>query len=118
MSLHAESAGENTTQGDANSVKDKTESAVPAAPIPDGIVKMKDGTYIVHNGTATKVEKKTTIAEGPTVEASGAVTFADGKDMKLQEGQMVTLDGKILKAPSSLPMRGSLTGSSGGGETH
>ncbi len=50
---------------------------------------------------------------GPTVEPSGAVTFADGKDMKLQEGQMVTLAARSRKAPSSIPDRGNLTGNGG-----
>ncbi len=72
-------------------------------PIPDGVAKMKDGTYIFKNGEATKVKGDDRPVDlGPTtVEPSGAVTFADGKDMKkLQEGQMVTFGGKILKAPS------------------
>lgn len=113
MSLYAESAGENTVRGEQNSIQDQKESTVPATPIPDGVAKMKDGTYIFKNGEAMKVKDTTAIDMGPTVEPSGSVTFADGKDMKLQEGQMVTLDGKILKAPSSIPTRGNLTGSGG-----
>ncbi len=100
-------------QGDANSIKDTKVSTVAAELLADGVVKMKDGTYIIKDGTAMKVMKTTTISMGPTVRENGAVTFADGKDIKLQEGQMVTLDGKILKAPASIPTRGSLTGSGG-----
>jgi len=113
LSLYAESAGENTVRGELNSIKDQKESTVPAMPIPDGVAKMKDGTYIFKNGEAMKVKETTAVDLGPTVEPSGAVTFADGKDMKLQEGQMVTFGGKILKAPSSIPTRGNLTGNGG-----
>jgi hypothetical protein len=113
LALHAESAGENTAQGDANSIKDTKVSTVPAEPLADGVVKMKDGTYIIKDGTAMKVTETTKIAMGPTVKEDGSVMFADGKDMKLQEGQMVTFGGKILKAPSSIPTRGNLTGNGG-----
>lgn len=68
----------------------------------DGIVKHDGEILFLKNGRATAVDKDMKLSEGINVNPSGELVLKDGTRMTLQEGQMVTLDGKVTKAPESI----------------
>ena len=73
--------------------------AVPAmAEEKDGVV-MKDGKmWRVQDGKEIgRMDRETTLSNGAKVSMSGKLTMKDGKEMQLQEGQIVMLDGKVIE---------------------
>ena len=73
----------------------------------DGILKAQGSVHFRKNGQLTRVEKETKLAEGIVARPDGKITLANGTTVTLQEGQIVTLDGKVQKDTAA-------TGATGG----
>ena len=87
--------------------KAATRSGSDARTGPDGILKAQGSIHYRKNGQLTRVEKETKLAEGIVARPDGKVTLANGTTVTLQEGQIVTLDGKVQKDTAA-------TGATGG----
>lgn len=69
---------------------------------PDGIARVKDTTVYIKSGDVTRVSTELKLSEGIIARPSGEVVLPGGKTIMLAEGQMVTLDGKMISAPIGL----------------
>ncbi|RYD68838.1 MAG: hypothetical protein EOP84_29610 [Verrucomicrobiaceae bacterium] len=67
--------------------------------VKDGIVKAQGAVQFIKDGKMTKVNKELKLSEGYVVRQDGHITRPDGTTLTLQEGQMLTLDGKLVQAP-------------------
>lgn len=65
----------------------------------DGIVRQHGSSYYLKEGHAQKIDKELKLSEGITAEKDGKVTLKDGTELTLDEGKMVTLDGKVVETP-------------------
>lgn len=65
----------------------------------DGIVRYHGSSYYLKEGHAQKIDKELKLSEGITAEKDGKITLKDGTEMMLDEGKMVTLDGKVVETP-------------------
>lgn len=58
-------------------------------------VKMKDGkVWMIKDGTKSEVKQEVTLTDGTKVQPSGSVTMADGSTKVMQNGDMISMDGK------------------------
>ena len=64
----------------------------------DGVM-MKDGKVLrlSEGKDIGRMDRETTLSNGAKVSMSGKLTMKDGKEMQLQEGQIVMLDGKLIE---------------------
>lgn len=63
-------------------------------------VMMKDGKmHIMKDGKTTHMDKEMTMGNGTTVMADGMCKMKGGKTMKMKEGDMMDMDGKMGKMP-------------------
>jgi hypothetical protein len=64
----------------------------------DGVM-MKDGKMVrlTEGKEIGRMDRETTLSNGAKVSMSGKLTMKDGKEMQLQEGQIVMLDGKMME---------------------
>ncbi len=67
----------------------------PATVSNDGVI-MKDGMVLVQkDGQLSRVESDIALANGGSVKVNGMVKFADGVELMLPEGMMMTMDGQL-----------------------
>jgi hypothetical protein len=73
----------------------------------DGI-KMQDGKMVrFHDGKEIGgMDRETTLHNGSKVTMKGKLRTKDGKEMQLQEGQMVMMDGKMKEGDEDMKMEG------------
>ena len=73
----------------------------------DGI-KMQDGKMVrFHDGREIGgMDRETTLHNGTKVTMKGTLRTKDGKEMQLQEGQMVMMDGKMKEGDEDMKMEG------------
>jgi len=64
----------------------------------DGVI-MKDGKmWRLQDGKEIgRMDRETTMSNGTKVMMSGKMMMKDGKEMQLQEGQVMMLDGKLIE---------------------
>lgn len=67
----------------------------------DGIVKAQGAVQFLKEGKMNKVNHEMKLSEGFIVRPNGQITKPDGSTVTLQEGQMLTLDGRLVQAPAS-----------------
>jgi len=69
---------------------------------------MKDGKMSrVHDGTEIgRMDRETTLSNGTRILMNGKMVTKDGKEMQLQEGQSVMLDGKMKEGDKDMKMEG------------
>jgi hypothetical protein len=65
----------------------------------NGIVKRDGVIYLLKDGAAQRVVQDMQLSEGIHVNPRGDVKLPGGKEVKLSEGQMVTLQGQVTTAP-------------------
>jgi hypothetical protein len=84
--------------GKASSVK---------TPEKDGIM-MQDGKMVrYHDGKEIGgMDRETTLHNGTKVTMKGKLRTKDGKEMQMQEGQMVMMDGKMKEGDEDMKMEG------------
>lgn len=84
-----------------------------AAPqqIPDGIVMRDNAVFFYKYGQPQRVDHELRLSEGIRADEDGNVTLKDGTKVKLRNGQMVTLEGRVTDVP------GAMGGAGGGGGT-
>ncbi len=78
------------------------QAAVPA-PVdarqgPDGILKAQGSIHYRKGGQLTRVTHEIKLSEGIVARPDGQITLKDGKNVTLQEGQILTMDGKVQTA--------------------
>ena len=73
----------------------------------DGVM-MKDGKMVrFHDGKEVgRMDRETTMSNGTKVTMKGKLITKDGKEMQLQEGQMVMMDGKMMEGEKDVKMEG------------
>lgn len=67
----------------------------------DGIVRAQGAIHFLKDGKMNKVNHEMKLSEGFVIRPDGQVTKPDGSNVTLQEGQMLTLDGRLEQAPAS-----------------
>ena len=74
--------------------------AVPAMAVEKDGVMMKDGKMVrlTEGKEIGRMDRETTMSNGTRVTMNGKILMKDGKEMQLQEGQIVMLDGKMMEA--------------------
>jgi uncharacterized protein YdeI (BOF family) len=61
-------------------------------------VMMKDGKMeMVQNGKSMNMDKDMTLSNGTKVSVDGTVTMKSGKTIKLKDGEMIYMNGKLGK---------------------
>ena len=62
-------------------------------------IMMQDGKMMMmQGGKATgPMDHEMTMSDGHKVMPDGTMTMNDGKDMRMQEGQMMTMDGRMME---------------------
>ena len=74
--------------------------AAPAMAVEKDGVMMKDGKMVrmTEGKEIGRMDRETVLSNGSMVTMNGKVLLKDGKEMQLQEGQIVMLDGKMMEA--------------------
>jgi hypothetical protein len=69
---------------------------------------MKDGKlWRLHDGKEIgRMDRETTMSNGTRVMMNGKIVTKDGKEMQLQEGQTMMLDGKMKEGDKDMKMEG------------
>jgi uncharacterized protein DUF6799 len=77
----------------------------PAAADMDGVM-MHDGKMMMMKAghPATAMDHEITLADGAKVEVDGTVKSKDGKEFHLQDGEMIMMDGHLMKGGKAAPM--------------
>lgn len=77
----------------------------PAAADMDGVM-MHDGKMMMMKAghPATAMDHEVTISDGTTVEVDGTVKSKDGKTFHLQDGEMIMMDGHLMKGGKAVRM--------------
>lgn len=87
-----------TTMPARKGVQPKQKVVIKGATMKDGFL-MKDGKVMMTRDAHTsELTSETTLVNGTKVGADGAVTMADGTTTKLQEGDYVSLTGRLTSA--------------------
>ena len=68
-----------------------------SAPEKDGITRQGGVVYITKNGQRQRVEQEMKLGD-LVVRPNGSITTKDGKNMEVQEGQYVTMEGQVINA--------------------
>lgn len=65
----------------------------------DGVM-MKDGKMVrmTEGKEIGRMDRETTMSNGTRVTMNGKLLMKDGKEMQLQEGQIVMLDGRMMES--------------------
>jgi hypothetical protein len=73
--------------------------AVPAMAAEKDGVMMKDGKMVrmTEGKEIGRMDRETTLSNGARVTMNGKMMMKDGKEMQIQEGQIVMLDGKMME---------------------
>ena len=71
-------------------------------------IMMKDGKIVrFHDGKEVgRMDRETTMSNGTKVTMKGKLITKDGKEVQLQEGQMVMMDGKMMEGEKDVKMEG------------
>jgi hypothetical protein len=77
-------------------------SVTPAAQPQNAIIKQDGVVYFLKDGRPQKVERELRLSEGVTVQSDGEVILKDGTKVSLKDGQLITLDGRIMAAPAGI----------------
>jgi hypothetical protein len=74
--------------------------AAPVMAVEKDGVMMKDGKmWRLQDGKEIgRMDRETTLTNGAKIAMNGKMMMKDGKEMQIQEGQMVMLDGKMIEA--------------------
>ena len=74
--------------------------AVPAMALEKDGVMMKDGKMVrmTEGKEIGRMDRETTMSNGTRVTMNGKLLMKDGKEMQLQEGQIVMLDGRMMES--------------------
>ena len=77
----------------------------PAAANMDGVM-MHDGKMMMMKAghPATAMDHEITLSDGAIVEIDGTVKSKDGKIFHLQNGEMILMDGHLMKGGKAAPM--------------
>jgi major membrane immunogen (membrane-anchored lipoprotein) len=77
----------------------------PAAADMDGVM-MHDGKMMMMKAgqPATAMDHEVTMSDGTIVEVDGTVKSKDGKTFHLQDGEMIMMDGHLMKGGKAAPM--------------
>lgn len=77
----------------------------PAAADMDGVM-MHDGRMMMMKAghPATPMDQEITLSDGAIVEVDGTVKSKDGKTFHLQNGEMIMMDGHLMKGGKAAPM--------------
>jgi hypothetical protein len=76
-------------------------TVTPAHP-QNAIIKQDGVVYFLKDGRPQKVERELRLSEGVTVQSDGEVILKDGTKVSLKDGQLITLDGRIMAAPAGI----------------
>ena len=78
---------------------------VPAAADTDGVM-MHDGKMMMMKAghPATAMDHAVTMSDGTIVEVDGTVKSKDGKTFLLQNGEIILMDGHLMKGGKAAPM--------------
>jgi hypothetical protein len=78
---------------------------MPAAADMDGVM-MHGGKMMMMNAghPATAMDHEITLSDGAIVEVDGTVKSKDGKIFHLQEGEIILMDGHLMKGGKAAPM--------------
>jgi hypothetical protein len=73
--------------------------AAPVMAVEKDGVMMKDGKmWRMQDGKEIgRMDRETTLSNGSKVAMNGKIMMKDGKEMQLQEGQVMMLDGKMME---------------------
>jgi hypothetical protein len=73
--------------------------AVPAMAVEKDGVMMKGGKMVrtTEGKEIGRMDRETTMSNGTRVTMNGKMLMKDGKEVQLQEGQVVMLDGKLIE---------------------
>lgn len=73
--------------------------AAPAMAVEKDGVMLKDGKmWRLQDGKEIgRMDRETTLSNGTKVAMNGKMMMKDGKEMQLQEGQIIMLDGKMME---------------------
>jgi major membrane immunogen (membrane-anchored lipoprotein) len=79
--------------------------AAPAAAEMDGVM-MHDGKMMMMKAghPATAMDHEVTMSDGTIVQVDGTVKSKDGKIFHLQDGEMIMMDGHLMKGGKAAPM--------------
>ena len=77
----------------------------PAAADMDGVM-MHDGKMMMMKAwhPATAMDHEITLSDGAMVEVDGTVKSKDGKIFHLHDGEMIMMDGHLMKGGKAAPM--------------
>ena len=77
----------------------------PDAADMDGVM-MHDGKMMMMKAghPATPMDHEVTMSDGTKVEMDGTVKSKDGKEFHLQNGEMIMMDGHLMKGGKAAPM--------------
>lgn len=67
----------------------------------DGLLKAQGSIHFLKDGKLTRIDNETRLSEGFVARPNGKITKPDGTEITLQEGQMLTLEGKLMPAPAT-----------------
>jgi hypothetical protein len=73
-----------------------------AAPAPDGVVMSNSKVAVIKGKVIALVEDGYRVSERITAWPNGDVELSDGRKLHLEEGQLLTLDGKLMAFPQRL----------------
>jgi len=80
-------------------------ASAPAAADMDGVM-MHDGKMMMMKAghPATPMDHAVTMSDGTTVEVDGTVKSKDGKTFLLQNGEIIMMDGHLMRGGKAAPM--------------
>ena len=77
----------------------------PAAAEMDGVMMHNGRMMMMKAGhPATPMDQEITLSDGAIVEVDGTVKSKDGKIFHLQNGEMIMMDGHLMKGGKAAPM--------------
>jgi len=79
--------------------------AAPATAAMDGVMMHSGKMMMMKAGQpATSMDHEVTLSEGTIVEVDGTVKPKNGKEFHLQEGEMIMMDGHLMKGGKAAAM--------------
>ena len=82
----------------------RTQPAAEVAGDPEGVARVNGVLYYVKDLRGTRLTGRQRFANGVHLEANGEVILNDGRRVRLQEGEMVTLAGDLQEVPRGLEL--------------
>ena len=101
----ASGASQNIPQSVSNAPATTTDSdALRTTRDHDGIARIHGRYYVLRNGSATHLEQKQGFTEGLYFERTGRIMLADGRYLRLHDGEMVTFGGERRDVPLNVKL--------------